>query len=87
MDKGAVERQPILASAMGDYNQDGVVNAGDYLVWQKSRGATGVTPYTGADGTGDGNVDQADYRFVAAALWFDGAGRGGGEWCECGRSG
>ncbi len=64
IDKGAVERQPVSATVMGDYNQNGVVDASDYLVWQKMRGATGVTPYTGADGSGNGVVDQADY-----SLW------------------
>jgi hypothetical protein len=64
IDKGAVESQPVSATVMGDYNQDGVVDAADYLVWQKTRGTTGVTPYTGADGSGNGNVDQADY-----SLW------------------
>jgi predicted outer membrane repeat protein len=62
VDKGAVERQPISSTAMGDYDQNGVVDAGDYMVWRKMQGATGVTPYTSADGTGDGNVDAADHN-------------------------
>jgi hypothetical protein len=49
---------------MSDYDQNGIVDAGDYLVWRKANGATGLTPYTGADGNGDGTADQADY-----SLW------------------
>src|SRR5262249_24790341 len=53
----------------GDYNADGLVDAGDYVVWRKTRGQT-VTPYTHADDNGDGIVNDADYtawRHVFAA--------------------
>jgi hypothetical protein len=80
IDKGAVERQPVPSTVMGDYDQNGVADAGDYLVWRKSNGATGLTPYTGADGNGDGVVDQADYslwRFhFGSTLPTSGAGSG-----------
>jgi hypothetical protein len=45
---------------LGDYNQDGIVDAADYVVWRKSQGTT-VAKYTGADGSGNGVVDQDDY--------------------------
>jgi hypothetical protein len=46
----------------GDYNNNGVVDAADYVLWREQSG-TNVTAGTGADGTGDGNVNEADYAF------------------------
>lgn len=45
---------------IGDYNEDGVVNAADYIRWRNSAGQI-VDPYRGADGDGSGGVDQLDY--------------------------
>jgi len=42
----------------GDYNRDGIVDAGDYVVWRKSLDSAGSLA---ADGNGDGRVDQDDY--------------------------
>jgi hypothetical protein len=44
----------------GDYNEDGTVDAADYVVWRKSLNSM-VPAFTGADGNGNGMVDQADY--------------------------
>ena len=49
-----------------DYNHNGIVDAADYVVWRSMLGQTGITPGTGADGTGDGNVDIADYNLWRA---------------------
>jgi hypothetical protein len=49
----------------GDYNADGLVNAGDYATW---RGAFGSNDPS-ADGNGDGTVDAADYL-----IWRKNAG-------------
>ena len=53
---------------VGDYNNDGIWNAGDYTVWRESFGDTGFG--LPADGTGpgldglpDGIVDQHDYAY------------------------
>lgn len=46
----------------GDYNQDGQVDAADFLVWRKTAGQAG--PGLAADGNGDDMVGTADY-----ALW------------------
>jgi hypothetical protein len=52
----------------GDYNDDGTVDASDYVVWRNTLGQT-VSNYgqsnaalgTGADGDGDGVITAADY--------------------------
>jgi hypothetical protein len=52
----------------GDYNDDGTVDAADYVVWRNTLGET-VPNYgqnnaalgTGADGDGDGVITAADY--------------------------
>jgi hypothetical protein len=64
VDIGAYE----FGAIAGDFNRDGAVNAGDYIVWRNSLGTT-VARYSGADATGNGLVDQADYE-----LWRAGFG-------------
>lgn len=53
----------------GDYDQNGVVDAADYDVWQQSFGADASPAGTGADGNGDGTVDAADFT-----VWRDNFG-------------
>jgi hypothetical protein len=60
IDIGAVERQPIPPALFGDYNQNGVVDTADYVVWRKTL-TNSVTRFSGADGDGDGTVDPEDY--------------------------
>jgi hypothetical protein len=43
----------------GDYNRDGVVNAGDYLQWRSQYGMAGEG--LSADGNRNGVVDTADF--------------------------
>jgi hypothetical protein len=43
----------------GDFNLDGIVDAGDYVVWRNSVGQTGTGLL--ADANGDGAVNGADY--------------------------
>jgi hypothetical protein len=45
----------------GDYNRDLVVNSADYILWRRTLGTTDLQPYSGADGNGDGTIDQDDY--------------------------
>jgi hypothetical protein len=57
----------------GDYNQDDVVDASDYVVWRNTLGQTVSMLGTGADGDGDGVIGPADYevwraKFGDAAL-------------------
>lgn len=47
-------------SQPGDYNLDGVVDGGDFLVWQREFGQSG----SNADGDGSGTVDAGDL-----AIW------------------
>src|SRR5262249_12999000 len=50
------------ASQVGDYNQNGVVDAADYTRWRDTLGQTGIAPSSGADGDGDGAIDSDDYN-------------------------
>jgi hypothetical protein len=59
IDMGAFELQP-TDRVLGDFNRDGVVDAGDYVVWRRTTGSA-VAPGTAADGNGDGLVNQADF--------------------------
>jgi beta-glucanase (GH16 family) len=43
----------------GDYNDDGRVDAADYVIWRKTDGSEGID--LAADGSGNGTVNQADY--------------------------
>jgi hypothetical protein len=43
----------------GDYNRDGSVDAADYVSWRETLGSF-VTNFAGADGSGNGIVDDAD---------------------------
>jgi O-glycosyl hydrolase/regulation of enolase protein 1 (concanavalin A-like superfamily) len=61
---------------LGDYNQDGTVNAADYTVWRNSLGAN-VAAFAGADGSGNGVVDQADYEVWKANFGAVATGAGG----------
>ncbi len=44
----------------GDYNQNGTVDAADYVLWRNTLGQE-VWPFNGADGNGDGIIDSGDY--------------------------
>ena len=48
----------------GDYNKNGVVDAGDYTVWRDSMGTSGIG--LAADGNGDNQIDADDYDFWLA---------------------
>jgi GH25 family lysozyme M1 (1,4-beta-N-acetylmuramidase) len=53
----------------GDYNDDGTVDAGDYIVWRKTMGQK-VPLYTRADGNGNTIIDSSDL-----AVWKSNFGR------------
>jgi Putative peptidase family len=54
-----------VAPYFGDYNFDNIVDAIDYVVWRDSVGQS-VSPFTGADGNGNGAVDPGDYELWRA---------------------
>ncbi len=63
MDIGAYEliSDDALHALFGDYNRNGVGDAADYVVWRKTLDQTGLAPYDGADGDGDGMIGPLDY--------------------------
>ena len=55
----SVTLQVITGFTAGDYNQDGIVDAGDYTVWRDTLGSSGSG--LAADGDGNGVIDLSDY--------------------------
>ncbi|WP_425397886.1 lamin tail domain-containing protein [Aeoliella sp.] len=53
----------------GDFNDDGVVNIADYVVWRNNLGGDENTVLPAGSGNGNGTVDAADY-----ALWKENFG-------------
>jgi hypothetical protein len=51
------QAEPVV---LGDYNQNGVVDAADYVVWRSNLGPGGLANEAGIS---PGAVDQADYQF------------------------
>ncbi len=61
IDIGAFELQTVATPALpGDYNGSQRVDAADYVIWRKTKGAD-VPQYSGADGNGSSKIDDADY--------------------------
>jgi hypothetical protein len=77
IDIGAFELQPLPPAFFGDYNQNGVVDAADYVVWRKTLGSM-VPNFSGADGSGNGEVGPDDYG-VWTAHFGETLGAGSGE--------
>jgi hypothetical protein len=64
---GRIEQTTITGARLvpgiaGDYNQNGTVDAADYVVWRRELGQTG--PGLAADGSGNDVVDEVDL-----AIW------------------
>jgi hypothetical protein len=65
-DIGAFEVQTTsVPQFLGDYNNNHVVDAADYVVWRKTL-SNDVALYAGADGSGNGTIDTADYTLWRA---------------------
>jgi hypothetical protein len=45
-----------------DYNHDGIVDGGDYVIWRKTNGGVAAPPGSGADGNSDGFINMLDYN-------------------------
>ena len=52
--------------ATGDYNENGVVDAADYVLWRDTLDQAVTPAGNGADGNMSGTVDAADYDFWRA---------------------
>lgn len=65
----------VVTAPVGDFNRDGVVDSGDYLIWRKSAGASGSG--MAADANGDGRVDDADHAMWKANFGATAAAGGG----------
>jgi autotransporter-associated beta strand protein len=76
VDTGAVINLLVTGGAVtndADFNNDGIVDAADYVVWRKFNGAIGTgTPMTG-DANGDTNVNATD-----RGIWRNTYGETGG---------
>jgi hypothetical protein len=68
---GDVDFVATPAGVPGDYNQNGTVDAADYVVWRKGLGTSANLP--NRDPSQSGNISQADYNF-----WRQNFGRTGG---------
>jgi hypothetical protein len=63
---------------IGDYNNNGVVDAADYVVWRQAQGA-GATSLTNRDPANSGAVSAGDYNSWRSHFGnTSGAGAGGG---------
>jgi hypothetical protein len=76
---GRTNQVPAL---LGDYNLSGTVDAADYVAWRNTKGST-VVAYSGADGDGDGVVNENDYgvwraNFGNTAVGAGSTGQGAG---------
>jgi hypothetical protein len=63
-----------VTSLLGDYNANGIVDAGDYIVWRKTFGQTGNG--LAADGDGSGTIDPGDLNVWRSHFGQSGAGAG-----------
>jgi hypothetical protein len=63
IDIGAFELIPddAVHALFGDYNQNDIVDAADYTLWRNTLGTSGLTPYSNADGSGNGSIGPEDY--------------------------
>jgi hypothetical protein len=65
----------VVAVIPGDYNQDGIVDAADYVVWRDTLGQSGAG--LAADGSNNGSIDLGDFE-VWRAHFGQTAGSGSG---------
>lgn len=55
-----IVRTNFVASS-ADFNHDGIVDGGDYVIWRKTNGGVAAPPGSGADGNADGIINMLDY--------------------------
>jgi hypothetical protein len=57
---------PEMPMTNGDYNNNGEVDAADYVLWRATLGQNVAMPGIGADGNANGMIDDGDYAFWRA---------------------
>jgi hypothetical protein len=62
-----------VTNPTGDYNRKSVVDAADYVLWRKTLTQTVDPAGSGADGDGDGTVDEEDYGVWRTAFGAEGS--------------
>jgi hypothetical protein len=67
----------LIPASDGDYNNNGIVDAADYVVWRNTNGQMGVG--LAADGNGDNQVTTADFNVWRSKFGQPGIGSGSGE--------
>jgi len=60
-DLGTANQIKLQVEFQGDFNNDNVVDAGDYTIWRKNNGLATGALYTQGDANGDGAVNSTDY--------------------------
>ena len=69
---------PAALSPNGDYNDNGIVDAADYVLWRNMLGQTTSPAGSGADGNQNGLIDAGDYDFWRARFGDTPGGLGSG---------
>jgi hypothetical protein len=67
-----------LKVVIADFNRDGVVDTGDYVLWRKLKNTTVSQPYASADADGNTIVNDADYAIWKANVGNNRGGTFGG---------
>lgn len=62
----------------GDYNQNGIVDAADYVLWRSTLDQPASPAGSGADGNSSGTIDAGDYDYWAERFGNIIVGAGGG---------
>jgi hypothetical protein len=60
---GQINLPPPQDDPTGDYNQDGAIDAADYVMYRKTFGDFVEPDGSGADGNGDGEINEEDYTY------------------------
>jgi hypothetical protein len=61
--EGQINLPPPADDPTGDYNEDGFIDAADYVHWRKTLGNDVEPSGSGADGSDDGEINDADYFY------------------------
>jgi len=70
--------EPPSTTPTGDYSNDGVVDAADYVVWRRTLNQPAIPSGSGADGNQNGTIDDGDYTHWRERFGNIVPGAGGG---------